>query len=232
MVTGVVLVVVVAAWYLALWSPRQKAIKKATADATAAQANVSVLLAELSALQAQARSQTQRQIELTRLRAAIPTTADISSVIVSLYNAASDAGIDLTSISDSQPEAGTPPSVKISLAVTGHFYQVLQFLNDLAGLPRIVVIDNVALAPGGGASGAPKVGISPTLSVTLSGRVFVTSAPSKAGAGASTTSPGTPNTVPGSATTVPTTSATTSATTSTAVQVPSTTTSGTTGRPQ
>ncbi|MHB1487313.1 MAG: type 4a pilus biogenesis protein PilO, partial [Acidimicrobiales bacterium] len=145
-------------------------------------------------------------------------------VIVSLYNAASDAGIDLTSISDSQPEAGTPPSVKISLAVTGHFYLILQFLNDLAALPRIVVIDNVALAPGGGANGVPKVGASPTLSVTLSGRVFVTSAPSTTGAGAPTTSPGTSNTIPGTGTTVPTTSTT--------VRAPTTTTTGTTGRPQ
>ena len=198
-VAGLLIVVIVVVWYLALWSPRQHAIKKATADAATAQANVATLQGQLSALQAQAATQTQRQIELTRLRAAIPATPDISSVIVSLYNAASDAGIDLTSLSDSPPATGSPPAVKINMAVTGNFYEILQFMGDLAALPRIVVVDNVSMSPGGGATGAPQVGASPNLSVTLAGRVFVTSLSTSAAtapATAPTTSPPTSTTVP------------------------------------
>ncbi len=230
-VTALAIVVVIIVWYLALWSPRQSAIKKAKADTASALADVSTLQAQLSALQAQAHGQTQREIELTRLRAAIPQMPDISSVVISLYNAASDAGIDLTNFTDSPPATGTPPSVRIGLTVDGNFYQILQFMNDLAALPRLVVIDNVSLNPGGGAAkSTAQVGVSPSLTVQLAGRIFVTTATAVSSALTTTTS--TPKTTKTTATSTPTTTkATTPGTTSTTK--PSTTrTTTSTARPQ
>lgn len=102
-----------------------------------------------------------------------------------------------------------PAEIRLSLSVTGGYFQVLDFMNRLDQLPRLIVIDTLTVSPGAATSGK---GVQ--LSVALTGRMFVNpaaAAGATAGAAGSTTT-----TVPSSTTTstAPSTAASTTPTTS------------------
>jgi Tfp pilus assembly protein PilO len=66
-----------------------------------------------------------------------------------------------------------PPAIKISMNISGGYFQVLDFVNRLNRLPRIVVIDGLSM----GASAT-----SAQLQVSLTARMFTTSSRGVAGA--------------------------------------------------
>jgi hypothetical protein len=65
---------------------------------------------------------------------------------------------------------GGPNEVTVTLSVRGSYFQVLDFIDALVALPRVVVLDSVGL-------NAEQAGDGTVLSVTLSGRIFTTAAP-------------------------------------------------------
>ena len=107
------------------------------------------------------------------------------------------------------------------MQISGGFFQVLDYLNRLEGIERVVIVDTINLTAGGtgsstGAAGASggtgststgdtssdSSGGAPDLNVTLTGRMFTGAEPAPT-AGSSTT-PGigttTPSTTPGGST--------------------------------
>jgi hypothetical protein len=78
----------------------------------------------------------------------------------------------------------TPVPIKMSLTISGGYFQVLDFINRLNRLPRIVAIDSLSITASGDIS---------NMSVSLSARMFTTSSASVSGAaagGGTTTTPG------------------------------------------
>ena len=73
--------------------------------------------------------------------------------------------------------------------ITGGYFQVLDFVNRLDSLPRIIVVDSINVS-GGAVS---------QLTVALTARMFVSANKPVAGSGATTTT--TSTTVPGATTT-------------------------------
>jgi len=196
-------VLVVLLWFVALWGPQGSALSKAKKRKADAQAQGATLRDQLKRLQDARRDQPLKQSQLETLRVAIPDNPNLAEFILDANDAASRSGIDFLSITPGLPTApssttastvaggasATPIPIKIGMTVSGGYFQVLDFVNRLNALPRIVVVDTLTLTGSGSST---------QLSVSLSERIFTTSAASVSGApaGGSTTT-----TTPGATTT-------------------------------
>jgi type IV pilus assembly protein PilO len=181
-------------WWFLLWSPQRDDISAAKDRREAAEQQAAQLRVTLSRLQELKRTEALKRSQIETLRVAVPDQPNLAQFILDANDAANRAGIEFLSVTPAPPSAaeGTAPaSINLSISITGGYFQVLDFVNRLTDLPRIVVIDNLALNAGEGSS----------MSVSISGRMFTTSAlPAPATAPTTTTAP--------TATTVPTTTTT------------------------
>lgn len=222
---GLAGLVVLALWYFFLWSPRNDDLKKAKERTEAAAAKNLDLESRIERLKAAQRDEPRLRARLERLRTAIPDDPKLAEFILETNDAAVRSGIDFLSIAPTRPAAPAPgvpgaaaatpgaagpapAEILLSLQITGGYFQVLDFLNRLDALPRIVVTDGLAL------SGDAVAG---RLSTGVTARMFVN--PS-----AVAPPPGTPGVVTTTTTTVP--GATTTSTTVPAGTAPTTTTTG------
>ncbi|MDQ3756458.1 MAG: type 4a pilus biogenesis protein PilO [Actinomycetota bacterium] len=232
--------VVLLAWYFLLWGPRNDEIADARDRQDVAESQAQQLRSEIERLQAAQRDEPLRRAQLETLRAAIPDDPNLAQFILDTNDAATKAGIDFISIAPTppavaaaQPAAATtatttatttpgadatpPAEIKVALQVQGGYFQVLDFVNRLNDLSRLVVIDSVSVS-------ADQAG---RLSASLQARMFTRELPAGFGGTTTTTTTAptgaTTTTVPGGATT---TTAPGSATTTTAAGGAPTTTAG------
>lgn len=207
--------VLVLFWYFALWSPQSKALSDARKRKTDAQAQTATLRDQLARLQQARRDQPLKQSQLETLRVAIPDDPNLAQFILDANDAATRSGIDFLSITPTPPSGtgaatgtptpttpaggattaggATPVPIRIAMSVTGGYFQVLDFMNRLNRLPRLVVIDSVSMTSG--LTG---------LQVSLTERIFTTSSQPIAGSttgGGAAASGATTTTVPGATTT-------------------------------
>jgi Tfp pilus assembly protein PilO len=206
-------------WYFLLWSPRGKSIDDAKGRQQAASDQADELEARLNQLRDAQRNEASTRAQIAQLQEAIPDEPNLAQFILDANDAATRSGIDFLSISPTPPAAGAavdpatgapvdgaPSQIVLSVSITGGYFQVLDFVNRLTDLPRIVVIDGLSVS---GAAGID-------LSVQITGKMFTTQAP--AGSTPTTTPGATTTTVPGAPTTT-----TPGATTTTAPGTPATT---------
>ncbi len=185
---------VVLLWYFALYKPKGDDLKKANANLTQAEQEHQSLQATLTRLRALAQTRPQQEATLRRLSAAVPETPELAAFILAANQIASQSGIDWLSVAPTPPAANTtggPSVVALSVQIQGGFFQVLDYLNRLEKLERIVVIDTINVAASEPTSGSSTPGTSssasstgpPTLAATLSARMFTRAAPSSGTAG-------------------------------------------------
>jgi Tfp pilus assembly protein PilO len=209
-------VLIVLVWFFALYKPKSDDVASTKDDLSAAETDGQSLEATLARLRAI--DQPQQQATLEQLNAAIPETPDLADFIFQANNAAAESGVNWLSVSPSPPAASTtggPTEIALTIQVNGGFFQVLDYLNRLENIPRLVVTDTVNVTAGadeGAATGGATTqttlststsdASSPTLSVTLSGKMFTraTATPAAPDASGGTTTPA-PTTPP--ATTAP-----------------------------
>ena len=202
-------------WYLLLWNPRGNAIDDAKSRQDTAANTINELQARLNQLRDAQRNEASTRAQIAQLQEAIPEEPNLAQFILDANDAATRSGIDFLSISPTPPVAGpgvdpatgaptpsTPSEIALNVSITGGYFQVLDFVNRLTDLPRIVVIDGVQVSSAAGAD----------LSVQITGRMFTTQGPAGAttttvpGATTTTTAPaGAPTTTTPGATTAPTT---------------------------
>jgi Tfp pilus assembly protein PilO len=169
-------------WYFLLWSPRGKAIDKAKARRATFESQAQELESQLQRLQEAKRTEAATRAKIDTLRQAIPDEPNLAQFILDANDAASRSGIDFLSVAPTPPAPGAAPEptpgatptaadavpaqVSLNINITGGYFQILDFVNRLDDLTRIVVIDgmNVASAEG-------------VLSVQITGRMFVAQAP-------------------------------------------------------
>jgi Tfp pilus assembly protein PilO len=207
-------VAVLLLWFVALWGPQGSALSSARKRASDAIAQRETLRDQLQRLQDSRRGQPLKQSQLETMRLAIPDDPNLAQFILDANDAASRAGIDFLSITPTPPSpatgtttgttvaggAGAPVPIRVGLTLTGGYFQVLDFVNTLDKLPRIVVVDGITLAA------SATAGATQGLQATLQARIFTTSA--RPVAGATTGGPGggaapgaTTTTAPGATTT-------------------------------
>jgi Tfp pilus assembly protein PilO len=214
-------IVVLVLWFVALWGPQGSALSKARKRATTAEQQRGTLRDQLTRLQQSKRDEPLKRSQLETLRVAVPDDPNLAQFILDANDAASRSGIDFLSITPTPPtaaggqagtQAGTTPttvagggggaapvSIRLGMTITGGYFQVLDFVNRLNRLPRLVVVDTVSVSSG--ASGP--------LQVQLTARMFTTSprpvAGSTGGAGGGGGAGGTTTTTgPGGSTTTTT----------------------------
>ena len=193
-------VLVLALWYVFLLSPINSLKSKAHKATVAAQKDLQAAQAHLSQLHdLQARSkQIDRQV--AKLRAAVPVNPAISTFIRQANQIADETQVAWQSVTPTQSAAAVgavlgPTPVGLGIQVKGGVHEVLDYIDHLMALPRVVVIDQIQVTPGSDATGAAAVGGPPagdifagqggppTLTVQITARMF-TAPPSSATAAA------------------------------------------------
>jgi Tfp pilus assembly protein PilO len=163
-------------WYMLLWSPQSSALSKAKARTAAAVQKQSDLGIQLRGLQKAKLTLPQSKDRLSRMATAIPDDPGLADLIDQVNAAAKAAGVDFLTLTPQAPPTKTgaaPVAAKkqtvagvddLTLSVTaqGSYFQLTDFMNKLNALPRLVVIDTMAL------SGQDK-----TMTLQVGGRTFL-----------------------------------------------------------
>lgn len=202
---GVVLILL---WYFLLFSPTSKDLNDTRGQVSTAQSQKEELQNTIRRLKELSRNAAKQAATLRTLRAAIPANPDLGAFILQANDIATETGIDWLSISPSPPTTtgggGPNSTIAVSMQVDGGFFQVLDYLNRLEDLDRLLIVDTINVSAGSadpGATGSSgdtggSAGGAPDLSVTLTGRMFTgaaaPAAPGSSSSGGSTLTPSTP----------------------------------------
>jgi Tfp pilus assembly protein PilO len=211
---GAILIVLL--WYFLFFAPTSSDLNDTRDEVATAERQQQELENSIRRLKELSANQTQQEADLRTLRAAIPPTPDLGEFILQANEIASASGIEWLSISPSPPVASTDASnstIALSIQINGGFFQVLDYLNRMEDLDRLVIVDSTSMTGSeGGGEGESSTGGTgttfesdssggaPTLSVTLTGRMFTGQAAPSTGsggtatAGGGTTTPSTPST--------------------------------------
>ncbi len=204
-------IVLILAWYFLLFSPTSSDLNDTRDQVSGVENQNQELKNTIRRLKELSRNAPQQEATLRKLRAAIPANPDLGEFILQANDIASAAGIDWLSIAPTPPAAtagaGPQSTIALSIQVDGGFFQVLDYLNRLEDLERLVLVDSVNVSAAAadtsstGSTGGETTssGGAPSLSVTLTGRMFTGAAPATASGGSSTT-PTTPTTTAGGST--------------------------------
>ena len=164
------------AWFVLLWGPQGGELADAEERedvAVAANAELELRRDRLVAAQAEAPA---LQARVEALRVAVPDSPNLAQFILDANDAATASGVDFLSISPTPPAANADPllpsEVGLAITVDGGYFQVLDYLNRVDDMSRIVVVDTLGLSPTGTEEGGPT-----GLSVSLSARMFTTARP-------------------------------------------------------
>jgi Tfp pilus assembly protein PilO len=167
-------VLIVAAWWMLLFSPARSDAHKVDSEVKAAKAKSLSLETEEKQLEDLEQRAPQIQADRDRLRSAVPDQPELATFIEQANQLGTDTGVTWVSVSPSEPGAGTAAGeINVGLEVKGGYYQVLDYLNRLESIPRLVVVDQVSLtASDASGAGGAAVGGPPQLTASLTARMF------------------------------------------------------------
>lgn len=174
-------VAVVVAWFFLYYSPKGDDLSAIDEDLDQAMVEESELETQLALLQRLEEEAPAREAALRRLNAAVPVQPDLDVFIVEANEIADLAGVDWLSVSPTPPAAGAAAGVSVismSIEIEGGFFQVLDYINRLEDVERLVIVDSLSISTGGGADGGEGEQVTdsgsgaPTLSVTLAARMY------------------------------------------------------------
>jgi len=174
-ITAVVAVVLIVAWYFLLFSPTRTELSDLDSQIQAQQTALTTAEQEVVRLESYKKTAPQSRAEIVRLGKMLPQSEGIPSLIIELTQTADASGVDLNSITRGATVPGTPFGLQsVTLAVTGRFFDVEDFLYRLeayvafrnAGFRvtgRLLQVKTLTLT--GGA--ATTTGSAPPLTVTV-----------------------------------------------------------------
>jgi len=178
-----VVVVVVGAWYFAVWKPLGHKVAAAEVTKTQAEASVVNLRAQVAAFVVEERHAPAERAALRKLDEAVPSSPQLSTALRDLAAAAAASGASLSTIAPTAPATtptgttGTgPTALQLTLAATGSYRQLTAFLRDVESLPRLFVASSVALGSGSGGASSSGGAASSGMSLSLSLDMFYRSA--------------------------------------------------------
>jgi Tfp pilus assembly protein PilO len=208
-VAGLVVLLVGMLWYRVVYSPMtSKASKAKTAahDADAQSANLS------QALKGTGPSAAKKQAASDRSTlAALPTDPAEAAFFRSLDALHVSSGASWQAVTNGVPApSGDFTTITVSLTAQGTETQIAAFMDGLSAMPRLFLVDNVTLSPAGaGAPGSAAPVVHPgalfrgdSEHLTISGRIFSSSAGAASATAASSggsTTPATGATAPAGA---------------------------------
>ncbi len=176
----------IGAWFLLISPQRTQAAELRTQTEAQLQKNQQIK-AETARLAEQNRTLPERKLELARIQEQFPNAPQLPALVRVLNDHAVKAGVELKSLSPSAPtpvSSGTTgatdaasglSAVATNLTVIGSYAQLTLFVQDLqTKTKRAFLIENMNFTVGGDEKKTePEVGVSPTLQLTITGKVFV-----------------------------------------------------------
>jgi Tfp pilus assembly protein PilO len=163
-------VVITAAWYFALWKPKGHDLDTAKANEAAAESRASQAQTRLNHLKRLEANATVLEADRVKFAAAIPTADELDNFLHQVNDRATKAGVDFVTISPTPPAAGGAPgasgpsAVGLQMQVTGDYFAILRFLEQLRDGERLVTVENFSLS---------KSGEGNQMSASIGGRMFI-----------------------------------------------------------
>jgi len=131
-ITAVVAVVLIVAWYFLLLSPTRTKLSDLDSQVQAQQAALATAKQEVARLESYKKTAPQSRAEIVRLGKMLPESEGIPSLIIELTRTADASGIALNSIARGATQPGTPFGLQsVTLQVTGRFFDIEDFLYRL-----------------------------------------------------------------------------------------------------
>jgi len=171
----IVVLVALAGWWFGWMNHESNKLASIHQQQATQQATVASLSLELKTLRDEAKRVRAASPFLKRFGAAIPADPDAPALVVQVYRLAQKDGVTLASITDDtlDPVGTAYSTMPVSLSVSGPHDALLQFLDGLYRLPRLLTIQSFSLTGPGNvlASGAASysAGITATAYTTYVG---------------------------------------------------------------
>lgn len=173
LIAAVASIAIVGLWWVFLFSPAGDDLATAEDRRDSAQVELATLREQRDRLALLVEQRPFFQSELESLRAAVPEQDDLAGIILSIDEAAKASGVTFVNFAASEPgtadEFGLAP-VQMQVSGEGGYFQVLDFVNRLNRIHRIVVVDSMTLTS---ASTEEDLG-PPRLTWTMGMTTFVT----------------------------------------------------------
>jgi len=176
-IAGGVTVAMLVGWWFLLWSPAGDAVAAAESRFDVANTQTVQLEVQRDRLLSIQEELPQLQSRLQTLAAAIPDSAGMSEFLLATSEAEVDSGLDFLTVSATPPQPSPLPGlsrIQVQLTGTGGYFQMLDFINRLQSMHRILVINNLTAVTGQVSQEEAATG-PPELSVTIAGSLFVVS---------------------------------------------------------
>lgn len=174
-ITAVVAVVLIVAWYFLLFSPKQRELSDLDQQVQSAQSELAIAQQEIVKLESYKKTAPQSRAEIVRLGKMLPAAEGVPGLIIELTKTAEASGVDVTSIARGTTTPGTPFGIQsLSLAVSGRYFDVEDFLYRLEEYVafrnasfrvtgRLLQVTSLQMAPASTAA----AGSSPALNVNV-----------------------------------------------------------------
>ncbi len=131
-ITGIVAVVLIVAWYFLLFNPVRQKVSDLDQQVQSAQSALSQANEEEARLESYKKTAPQSRAEVVRLGKMLPESEGMPGLIIELTKTAEESGVGITSITRGETQAGNPFGIQaVTLEVTGRFFDVEDFLYRL-----------------------------------------------------------------------------------------------------
>lgn len=190
-ITAVLAVVLIVAWYFLLLSPTRTKLSDLDGQVQVEQAALATAKQEVARLESYKKTAPQSRAEIVRLGKMLPESEGIPSLIIELTRTADASGVDLNSIARGATQPGTPFGLQsVTLQVTGRFFDVEDFLYRLEGYVafrnasfrvtgRLLQVKTLTIA----GAATTTSGSAPPLTVTVELNAYLWAGPAAAAAG-------------------------------------------------
>ena len=131
-ITAVVAVVLVVAWYFLLFSPAQRKMSDLDTQVQSAQSALDMANQEVVKLESYKETAPQSRAEVVRLGKMLPVSEGIPGLIIELTKTSEASGVGVTSITRGTTTPGTPFGVQnLTIQVSGRYFDIEDFLYRL-----------------------------------------------------------------------------------------------------
>jgi Tfp pilus assembly protein PilO len=128
-ITAVVAVVLIVAWYFLLFNPTRQELSDLDQQVESAQSALNVAEQEVVRLESYKKTAPQSRAEIVRLGKMIPVSEDVPGLIIELSKTAEASGVSVTGITRGTTTTGSPFGIQtVTLAVSGRYFDVEDFL--------------------------------------------------------------------------------------------------------
>jgi type IV pilus assembly protein PilO len=131
-ITAVVAVVLIVAWYFLLFSPKQRELDDLDQQVQSAQTALTDAQNTVVELESYKKTAPQSRAEVVRLGKMLPTSEGIPGLIIELTKTAEASGVSVTSIARGTTTPGSPYGIQLlTLQISGRYFDVEDFLYRL-----------------------------------------------------------------------------------------------------